>query len=195
MAAVPHAPRPDPALVPDEHPFAQYLRTLGRGPGRSRGLTRDEARDALGMVLRGETDPHQVGAFLMLLRYRGEDPAEIAGLVEAVRTAIGPGLPPGCPPVALSRAGHRVLMHGSNESTRGTPVTQSLAALGLPVCRDRHQAAAQLGSRGFAYMPLATLCQSGHGLEQVWMPCAATETMKCPCKTEPERLGPRSPST
>ena len=181
MAAVPHAPRPDPALVPDEHPFAQYVRTLGRGPGRSRGLTRDEARDALGMVLRGETDPHQIGAFLMLLRYRGEDPAEIAGLVEAVRTAIGAGLPPGCPPLALdwpsygagrtrgapwfllaalalSRAGHRVLMHGSNEFTRGTPVTESLLALGLPVCQDRQQAVAQLGATGFAYMPLATLC-------------------------------------
>src|SRR3712207_7121072 len=51
-----------------EHPFAPYVRTLGRGPGRSRALTREEARDALGMVLRGEADPHQIGAFLMLDR-------------------------------------------------------------------------------------------------------------------------------
>ncbi|MFC7544335.1 hypothetical protein ACFQU2_39705 [Siccirubricoccus deserti] len=114
------------------------MRTLGRGPGRSRALTREEALAALRMVLRGEADPHQVGAFLMLLRYRGEDPDEIAGLVEAAREAAGCGTAPGVPveldwpsygagrtrgapwfllaALALGRAGHRVLMHGSNES-------------------------------------------------------------------------------
>src|SRR4051794_30576218 len=120
-----------------EHPFAAYVRILGRGPGRSRSLTREETHDALGTVLRGEADPHQVGAFLMLLRYRGEDPAEMAGLVEAAREAMGAGRPPGCPEVALdwpsygagrtrgepwfllaalalAHAGFPVLMHGSN---------------------------------------------------------------------------------
>ena len=172
---------PDPAKVEAEHPFAQYVRTLGRGPGRSRALTRDEARIALGMVLRDEADPTQVGAFLMLLRYRGEDPAEMAGLVEAARGHFGAGLPPGCAPVALdwpsygagrtrgapwfllaalalARAGHRVLMHGSNEFTRGTPVTESLAALGLPVCASPAQAAQELDRTAFAYLPLDALC-------------------------------------
>ena len=175
------AARPDPAQVADEHPFAQYVRTLGRGPGRSRALTREEARTALGMVLRGEADPHQVGAFLMLLRYRGEDPAEVAGLTEAVREAMGAGVPPGCAPVALdwpsygagrtrgapwfllaalvlARAGHRVLMHGSNEFTRGTPVTAALDALGLPVAGTPGEAARQLDVTGFAYLPLVALC-------------------------------------
>ena len=55
-------------------PFAPFVTTLGRGPGRSRALTRDEASQAFTMVLNGEPDPIQVGAFLMLLRYRGEDP-------------------------------------------------------------------------------------------------------------------------
>src|ERR671916_1827063 len=127
------------AAAAEEHPFAAYVRTLGRGPGRSRALTREEARDALRMVLRGEADPHQVGAFLMLLRFRGEDAEEVAGLVEAAREAAGAGPPPaGSAPVdldwpsyragrtrgapwfllaalALARAGgRRVLMHGSN---------------------------------------------------------------------------------
>ena len=185
MNVIAAPPRPDPApdfaRVEAEHPFAQYVRTLGRGPGRSRALTREEARIALRMVLDGDADPVQVGAFLMLLRYRGEDPAEMAGLVEAARGSFGAGLPPGCAPVALdwpsygagrtrgapwfllaalalARAGHRVLMHGSNEFTRGTPVTDSLAALGLPVCADRAQAARQLDATGFAYLPLEALC-------------------------------------
>src|ERR687894_1035662 len=96
------------AAVAREHPFAAYVRTLGRGPGRSRALTREEAREALRMVLRGEADPHQVGAFLMLLRYRGEDPDEVAGLVEAAREAAdaGPAAPAGAAPVDLDWPSH-----------------------------------------------------------------------------------------
>ena len=172
--------RPDPAAVAAEHPFAHYVRTLGRGPGRSRALTREEARTALGMVLAGEADPYQVGAFLMLLRYRGEDPAEMAGLVEAARASFGAGPLPGVAvaldwpsygagrtrgapwfllaALALARAGHPVLMHGSNEFTRGTPVTDALESLGLPVCRGREQAGQELARAGFAYLPLEALC-------------------------------------
>ena len=173
--------RPDVAAVLDEHPFAQYVRTLGRGPGKSRALTREEARAALGMVLRGEAEDTQVGAFLMLLRYRGEDPGEVAGLVEAARDSFGAGLPAGCEPVALdwpsygagrtrgapwfllaalalAAAGHRVVMHGSNEFTRGTPVTEALEALGLPVCADMGEAVRSLDAHRFAYLPLASFC-------------------------------------
>src|ERR1700712_3253997 len=73
--------------------FAGFVATLGRGPGRSRALTREEARTAFGMVLRGEADPHQVGAFLMLLRFRGEDAEEITGMVQAVRDHARLGRP------------------------------------------------------------------------------------------------------
>jgi anthranilate phosphoribosyltransferase len=75
--------------------FAGFVATLGRGPGRSRALTREEAFTAFGMVLRGEADPHQVGAFLMLLRFRGEDAEEITGMVQAVRAyaALGGAAP------------------------------------------------------------------------------------------------------
>lgn len=163
-----------------EHRFAAYVRTLGRGPGRSRALTREESRDALGAVLRGEAAPEQVGAFLMLLRYRGEAPDEISGLVEAARESFAAGLPPGCPAVALdwpsygagrtrgepwfllaalalAADGTTVLMHGSNEFSQGTAVEAGLDALGLPVSHSREAAARELGWRRFAYLPLADL--------------------------------------
>lgn len=163
-----------------EHSFAPYVRTLGRGPGRSRALTREEARDALAMVLRGEAAPEQVGAFLMLLRYRGEAIDEISGLIEAARDSFQAGPPPGCPAVqldwpsygagrtrgepwfllaalALAAASITVLMHGSNEFSQGTAVEAGLAALGLPVARSREQAATELATSGFAYLPLAVL--------------------------------------
>lgn len=77
-----------------EAQFAAFVATLGRGPGRSRALTRQEAHTAFGMVLRNEANPHQVGAFLMLLRFRGEDAEEITGIVQAARAHAGLGGPP-----------------------------------------------------------------------------------------------------
>lgn len=148
--------------------FATFVATLGRGPGRSRALTREEAREAFGMVLRREADPHQVGAFLMLLRFRGEDPGEIAGMVEAARESIvpprpglrvdldwpsyGAGRTRGAPwfvlsALALTLAGATVLMHGSNEYSAGISVEVGLRALGLDPA----------ASARFTYLPLATL--------------------------------------
>jgi anthranilate phosphoribosyltransferase len=119
------------------------------------------------MVLRREADPHQVGAFLMLLRFRGEDTGEISGMVEAARDAIvspwpgsrvdldwpsyGAGRTRGAPwfllsALALARAGAVVLMHGSNEYSAGISVDAGLRALGLGYRDDR-----------FRYVPLASL--------------------------------------
>ena len=82
------------------HPFAAYVRILARGPGLSRPLTQEEARDAMRLILAGEVEPEQLGAFLMLMRYRGESAGELAGLVEAARDMAGPhgrpARPPGC---------------------------------------------------------------------------------------------------
>lgn len=169
-----------PLPQPDgEHPFAPYVRILGRGPGRSRALTRTEARQALTMVLRGDADPHQVGAFLMLLRYRGEDPDEMAGLVDAARDTLtlapadrvpvdldwpsyGAGRTRGEPwfllaALALAAAGQRVLMHGSNEFSTGTSVAEGLEQLGLRPATDAADAASQITHTGFAYLSLSAL--------------------------------------
>ena len=73
--------------------LSDHVRTLGRGPGRSRSLTRDEARDAMRLMLSGQAAPEAVGALLMLLRMKGETADEIAGLAEAA-TAAAPALPP-----------------------------------------------------------------------------------------------------
>ena len=94
--------------------FAQFVATLGRGPGRSRALTRAEAREAFALVLHGAVDPVQLGAFLMLLRYRGEDADEITGLVEAARDAAG--LPAALPPPPRSSSCHR--RHASRRAPR-----------------------------------------------------------------------------
>lgn len=158
--------------------FAAFVATLGRGPGRSRALTRPEAETAFGMVLRGEADPHQVGAFLMLLRFRGEDPEEITGMVMAARAhatlrhgelgvdldwpSYGAGRTRGAPwfllsALALARSGVTVLMHGSNDFSSGIAVEDSMAALGLHPDEDLSSAAATLKASHFAYLPLRAM--------------------------------------
>jgi anthranilate phosphoribosyltransferase len=130
------------------------------------------------MVLRGEADPHQVGAFLMLLRFRGEDADEIAGMVEAARDQIGcpwsgprvdldwpsygAGRTRGAPwfllsALALARAGATVMMHGSNEYSAGISVEAGLLALGLQAEARRDSVATALRDNRFAYLPIAAL--------------------------------------
>ena len=51
--------------------LAPYIHAMGRGPGRARSLSREEARDAMSQILRGDAPAEAVGALLMLMRYRG----------------------------------------------------------------------------------------------------------------------------
>lgn len=176
-APVKHAP------AETEHPFAQYVRVLGKGPNLSRPLTQDEARAAMTMIMAGEVLPEQLGAFLCLLRVKTELPEEAAGLAEGIKQSIQ------APPVAvdvdwasyagksrqlpyyvlaaLCLAGHgiRVFMHGAEGHTAGRVYTSdALAALGVPVATSMDQAVRQLENANFAYMTLEHLSPRLHQL-------------------------------
>ncbi|MGB0921453.1 MAG: glycosyl transferase family protein [Alphaproteobacteria bacterium] len=172
----------------DPHPFAPYLAALGRGPGRSRPLTRAEARGAMEMVLDGRADPLQVGAFLLLLRYRHESGDEVAGMAEAIRLSAGLPATPATPKADLdwpsyaagrtrgapwfllsallcAKAGLAVAMHGFNSHlTNGTLTEEALTALGLPVAESHTQAQAHLVDHNFAYLPLRHLSATTQSL-------------------------------
>ncbi len=51
-------------------------------------LTRAEARDVMGTIMRGEATQAQIGGFLVALRFKGETAAEIAGCAEAMREHV-----------------------------------------------------------------------------------------------------------
>ncbi|RAU23116.1 glycosyl transferase [Paramagnetospirillum kuznetsovii] len=171
-----------------EHPFAPFVRILGKGPRLSRPLTFEEARDGFGMVMRGEVEPVQLGAFLCLLRVKTETPEEAAGLAAAIRQSVAP--PKGSPKVdldwssyagktrqlpyyilaALMLAGHgiRVFMHGSEHHTAGRVWTsEALAALGIPVSTSSADAVKRLESANFAYMTLEHLSPELHGIMEL----------------------------
>jgi anthranilate phosphoribosyltransferase len=157
--------------------LAPFVQILGRGPGRSRSLTRDEARAAMGVILGGEAAPEAVGALLMLLRMKGETAEELAGFVEAARGSLdwqGPkpaldwpsyaaGRTRGLPWFLLSarlvaRAGYPVLLHGWNGMLEsGTAVRGGVADLGIPLVRDAEGAGQALARDGIAYLPLEDL--------------------------------------
>ena len=167
-----------------EHPFAQYVRILGKGPHLSRALSLDEAHAAARMMMAGEVAPEQLGAFLCLLRVRTETPQEIAGLARAARESLD--VPRAAQPdidwaawagksrqlpyfllaaLTLARHGIRVLMHGAEGHTDGRLyASTALAALGVPAAASADQAARLLDSDCFAYLPLEALSPRLHQL-------------------------------
>lgn len=163
--------------------LASHVRTLGRGPGRSRSLTRDEAYDAMRIILGGQAAPESVGALLMLLRMKGEVADEIAGFTQALRDDL-PNMPQpdldwpsyaagrtrGLPYFLLSAklvasAGHSVLMHGFNgEGEAAQSIRDALPHAGIAVCDDIDAARRALTSDAIAYLPLENFAPELHRL-------------------------------
>lgn len=132
-----------------------YLQAVARGKGRGRTLSFEEARVAMELMLSGKAEPEVETALLMVLRYRGETDAEIAGFTRALQEhsplsgfdldwpSYAAGRSRGAPLFLLAaklvaQAGYRVLLHGWNSDQRGiADVRAALAPLSIPVA-DRH---------------------------------------------------------
>jgi anthranilate phosphoribosyltransferase len=167
---------PTDALASSErHPFAAVLRTVARGPTLSRPLRVDEAEAAMAMILDGTVEPLQLGAFLLLLRFRGETAEELAGFVRAARARLAADraveLDLDWPSYAdshkqlpyfllaallLARNGYRILIHGVAGEGHAT-TRRALAALGLAPARSAEEAAAQVEATNLAYLPVETV--------------------------------------
>ena len=160
------------------HPFAKFVAILGRGKTKQRALSFEEARESMSMILRGEAEPEQIGAFLMLLRLKEEAPSEIAGFTQGTRDVLE--LPDTMPEVdldwpsyagkrrqlpwfllaalLLAQNGVRVMMHGASEHTPGRVYTDDvLRHLGFPIAGSLAEAAAHIKARNFGYTTLEVL--------------------------------------
>ena len=158
------------------HPFADFLRTIGRGSTVGRPLDEAEAEAAFDMILDGDIEPMQLGAFLLVLRYRTEAASELAGFVRAARRRIQVNELPAAdldwPSYAdrhkqlpyfllaaklLAGAGIRVLLHGIKGE--GPATTRAGAhALKLPIASSLDEAASALDRDNIAYLPLEAFC-------------------------------------
>jgi len=150
-----------------------HVRTLGRGPGRARSLTEEEAQDAMACMLSMDAAPEAVGALLMLLRMKGETPEEIAGFARAATQSLAlpavvdldwpsyaAGRTRGQPWFLLSarlvaQAGHRVLIHGWNGANLA--VREGLLDAGIGCASDLKDADRLLDRDSIAYLPLEML--------------------------------------
>ena len=150
--------------------LAPFVQILGRGPGRSRSLTLDEATAAMDIMLGPIAAPEAVGALLMLLRMKGETAEEIAGFARAAQAALpvmpkadldwpsyAAGRTRGAPWFLLSArivadAGHRVLLHGWNGTDH--KVRDGLSTAGIKIARTPDAAETLLARDGIAYLPL-----------------------------------------
>lgn len=156
--------------------LSHYVRILGRGPGRSRSLTPDEAKDAMTLMLSGQAAPEATGALLMLLRMKGETAEEIAGFAAAAAESL-PAMPQpdldwpsyaagrtrGLPWFLLSAqlvaaAGYHVMMHGWN-GAGSDAMRAALVQVGIPVTQTAGEAKPTAAGGSIAYVPLEAISE------------------------------------
>ena len=163
-----------------EHPFAEFIRILGKGKKGSRPLTQEEAYHAMRMILAEEVEEIQLGAFLMLMRVKEETPEELAGFVLAVRETLPSMITKTADldwsayagkrrhlpwfmlsSFLLAENGIKVLMHGSASHSKNRLFAQDMLSLfSLTKADSFDTAKQQLQAQNFAYLSLEQLCPS-----------------------------------
>src|SRR5262249_33232887 len=136
-------------------------------------LTREEARDVMGTIMRGEATQAQIGGFLVALRFKGETAAEIAGCAEAMREHVlavkpkredlvgtaGTGgdnpptltISPAAAPVAAA-AGAGVAKHGNRAVSSSSGSADVLEALGFTLELPPERIEQSIDELGFGFL-------------------------------------------
>ncbi|MCF9035243.1 glycosyl transferase family protein [Acinetobacter nectaris] len=159
-----------------EHPFAQYIRIIGKGKTGSRSLTQEEAYHAFSLILEKEVLDVQVGAFLMLLRVKEESIDELTGFVQATKDKLRfspievdldwpsyAGKRKHYPwfilsALTLAKHGYRIVMHGASGHTLNRVYTEEvLENFGFPICKNQVEIEQELDKHAFAYIPIEQL--------------------------------------
>ncbi len=162
-----------------EHPFAEFIKILGKGKKGSRPLTQDEAYRAMSMILADKVEPIQLGAFLMLMRVKEETAEELAGFVQAARDTFNisrhkvqvdldwssyAGKRRHLPwfllsTLLLAENGVRIFMHGAGGHTKGRIYTYNvLEYLGIQAASSIEQSLDQIEQLNFSYLSLEHFC-------------------------------------
>ena len=102
-----------------------------------RDLSRDEAREVMGEVMRGEATPTQIGGLLVGLRAKGETVEEITGFAEAMREHVLPVSPSRTPIVDVVGTGG----DGARTFNISTAAALVAASAGAAVAKHGNRAA------------------------------------------------------
>lgn len=68
--------------------FHDFLKAVGTGPKGNRHLSREEMKEAMGMMLDGTAIPEQTAAFLLGWRVQAEDKDELLGAIDAMNERV-----------------------------------------------------------------------------------------------------------
>jgi anthranilate phosphoribosyltransferase len=138
-----------------------------------RDLTRDESREVMDSVMRGEATPAQIGGFLIALRLKGETADEIAGFAEAMRAHVVPVRPERADLVdtagtggdgahtlnistaaalVAAAAGAAVAKHGNRAVSSSSGSADVLEALGFELELAPERIARSVDELGFGFM-------------------------------------------
>ena len=152
-----------------------FIKAVGTGPNSNLHLSRDEARQALRLILDGEATPIQAAAFFLGARVQGEDSDELLGFIDAIQQdaariqpAVDNLVDLGTPydgrrdvlcitigaAIVAAAAGAPQFLHGSGPMPpkHGLPLAPVLEALGLPVHLSPDQVQEQIETHGFGYL-------------------------------------------
>lgn len=160
--------------------LAKYIATSSMSIRQSRPLTREEAKDAMSIILSGDADPVQIGALLTTMQYRGANAAEVAGLLEGLWPHIGrwpqsndlvdldwPAYlspryrsPPWFIQSALlvRDAGHKVILHGHfGQGSNSGKLELAASDCGITICQSIRDASKAVADHGIAYLPIGAI--------------------------------------
>ena len=178
--------------------LAPFVRIVAQGKGRARAMTLSEAQEAMTVILEDRAAPEAVGALLMVLRLRGEEPQEIAGFTAALRARVSGTLPPadldwpsyaagrsrGAPLYMLAarlvaQTGLRVSMHGYNAYQNASLSTADIRELVGPWVR--YDPLASLSQKAFELLDLRAdlgLRSCINTVLRMWNPSRAPATVQ-----------------
>ncbi|WJH38735.1 glycosyl transferase family protein (plasmid) [Aliirhizobium terrae] len=171
--------------------LARHIAHVAPGPGHGRPLTEEEAEDAFGILLRGEADPLQVGAFLIAIQHRSASVAELAGFVAAIRWHVSIALPASLQPELdwpaylspkwreppwfihaarlVAMAGHRILIHGHfGQGAESGKLEAAAEDAGIPVCLIADDLSDAYTRHNIAFMPLGALSPQVQALLELY---------------------------
>lgn len=177
-----------PVGQPPHSAFIPFVQAVGRGNKLRRDLTREQAIEAMRLILRRQATPAQISAFLIAQRVKGEAADEIRGFTQVVRHEfihqISPrvdglldlGVPYDgkvktaqmAPAVAiiLAAAGVPAVLHGDE----GIPAKQGItpgavfAAVGVPTDLEPEAVARMIENVGVGFMAAARFAPAWHAL-------------------------------
>jgi anthranilate phosphoribosyltransferase len=136
-------------------------------------LGRDETREVMAEIMRGEATPAQIGGFLVALRAKGETADEITGCAEAMRAHVLPVQPQrddlvdtagtggdGAHTINISTAaalvaaaaGAAVAKHGNRAVSSACGSADVLEALGFTLEQEPERIARSIDELGFGFL-------------------------------------------